>query len=85
MMVRTPMMVQTLICTQDWLREPSHLELYDMKEEIEEFDKIDLGNISIHFFLSFYFLSFYNSLFSFSFTNFLCIFRFIKDCIGAYK
>ena len=81
----TPKMVQALICAQDWLREPSHLELYDMKKEIEEFDKIDLGNISMHFFLSFYFLSFYNSLFSFSFTNFLCIFRFIKDCIGAYN
>ena len=46
----TPKMVQALICAQDWLQEPSHLELYSMKEEIEELDKIDLGNISIHFF-----------------------------------
>ena len=38
-------MVQALICTQNWLREQSNLDPDYMKEEMEEMDKIDLGNI----------------------------------------
>ena len=47
----TPKVVQALICTQNWLRESSNLD--DMKEEIEDMDKIDLGNIlNISYYLS---------------------------------
>ena len=49
----TSKVVQALICTQNWLREQSNLDPDDMKEEMEEMDKIDLGNIlNISYYLS---------------------------------
>ena len=52
----TPKVAQTLICAQDWLREPSNVR--DMKEEMEELDKIDLGNIlNISLYLMFLFIN----------------------------
>ena len=52
----TPKVAQALICIQDWLREPSNVR--NMKEEMEEFDKIDLGNIlNISLYLKFLFIN----------------------------
>ena len=49
----TPKVVQVLICTQDWLREPSNLDPDDMKEKMDELDKVDLGNnLNISYYLS---------------------------------
>ena len=52
----TPKVAQALICAQDWLREPSNV--CDMKGEMEELDKIDLGNIlNISLYLKFLFIN----------------------------
>ena len=52
----TPKVAQALICAQDWLREPSNVR--DMKEEMEELNKIDLGNIlNISLYLKFLFIN----------------------------
>ena len=45
--------VQALICNQNWLREQSNLDSDNMKEKMEEMDKIDFGNIlNISYYLS---------------------------------